>query len=259
MVRSAVLGGGLTNGVLAQTRPLLILEEITTPDVVENMLGKTPKPFSYKVIENDVFRVPNITAPTITVNPTIQSQTFHVSSFNNKSVGRCCLMTRTDRGSTILQGTAAVMYGPYNSHAMFHQKNQVRINGRNLFARDGITKENQRLGLMADTWGAKASLFPFQNGIAYAATDLDERQRYIECGNEGIGTADYFGFDLDNNVVSDLQLDYERKSYQPFNATGDGAMVDSKYNVNLDLVMFAEVNKTLIPKADGTYNVLYTT
>ena len=255
---AAVLGGGMGTGVVAQVRPLLICEEITTQNVVEQMLGKTPKPFSYKVIENDVFRVPELVAPApATSSPAKQATTYHVSSFNNKSVGRCVIMTRTGAGVSTIQGAAAVMYGPYNSHSMYHQKNQVRVNGRNLFARDGITRENQRLALMADTWGAQASITPFQNGIAFTAADADLRSDYIEAGNEAIGTCDYFGWDLDNNVISDLQIDYERRSYNGLTGGNDTATTVSKYNQSLDLVLFGEVSKQLIPTPSGSYNVVY--
>lgn len=249
---ATVMGGGQDAGTLAQARPLLVVEEVIAPDIVEANMGKTPPVMQYKVIETDVFSVPALSpAGSILTQP----QTFHVSSLNNKSIGRCLIATRATLATTQLTGAVPVEYGLYNSHAMIHQKNQVRVNGRNLFARDGITRENQRLALMADTWGRKASIRPFQHGLAYREQDTIPRTNYIDTGNESIGTADYFAWDLDGARVTDLQLDYERQSFQ--SSVGGAQVTACKYNSALDLVMFAEVMKSIVPQKGGGYNVMY--
>jgi len=238
-------------GVMTTIRPYLIAEEIVDESIVSANMGKLPRAIQYKVIENDIVSVAAITTGAGTPNPVVPN-TFHIHAFNNKSVDRMLIKTRTTLAATRQEGNGDVGYGEYNSQAMLLQKNQVRVNGRNIFARDGITKDNERLALFADTWGS-ASCQPFSHSLAPLAADASTRDNFISVGNEGIGALSYFGCDLAGVKVKDLQLDYERAG---FRSSVGGQIALSKYNSALDLIIFAEVKKAIIPSNNG-YNVVY--
>lgn len=248
------------NGVLAQLRPYLVVEEIVAPDILAGSLGKTPPAISYNVIESDIFTVPGFSAANgnlpnnATPNPS-QDITFHVSSFNNKKVNRIIMATRCSATGVAQQNNADVANGVYNSHAMLRQKNQVRLNGRNIFPRNGVDRDMQRLALMADVWGGSASIAPFYAGLAPKAADLNTRQDVLQQGNEVIGTQDYFGCTLAGAKVEDLQFDYGRTGTA--NDNGQGQTTASKYNADLTIHVFGEVKKAVVFGKSGQYNVVY--
>ena len=247
----AIMFGNQDTGNLASTRPLLVVEEIVDPNIVSANMGKT-QVINFKVIENDIVSVPAM-APTVAIPNPVQSPTFHVHAFNNKSVDRMLIKSRTRLATSENTGNVNVMYGLYNSQAMLKQKNQVRVNGMNIYARDGITSENERLALVADTWAPNMSIMPFQQGLAFKAADAYTRDQVINMGNEAIGSQSYFACDLAGEKVKDLQIDYERVGF--FNA--DAAQLAlCKYNSAVDLIVFAEVKKAII-FSGSSYNVVY--
>lgn len=247
----AIMFGNQDTGNLASTRPLLVVEEIVDPNIVSANMGKT-QVINFKVIENDIVSVPAI-APTAGIPNPVQTQTFHVHAYNNKSVDRMLIKSRTRLATSENTGNINVMYGLYNSQAMLKQKNQVRVNGMNIYARDGITSENERLAHVADTWAPNMSIMPFQQGLAFKAPDALSRDQIINMGNEAIGSQSYFACDLAGEKVKDLQIDYERVGF--FNA--DAAQLAlCKYNSAVDLIVFAEVKKAII-FSGSSYNVVY--
>jgi len=254
-------------GVLAQLRPYLVVEEIVAPDILAGSLGKTPPAISYSVIESDVFTVPAFSAlnnnlPNTNVKNPVQDLTFHISSFNNKRVNRLIVATRCFTDGIAQQNNADVANGVYNSYAMLRQKNQVRLNGRNVFARNGVERDMQRLALMADVWGGSAGIAPFYAGLASKAGSTvtgvgvgNPRQDILQQGNEVIGTQDYFGCTLAGAKVEDLQFDYGRTGTA--NDNGGAQTTASKYNAALSLHVFAEVKKAVVFGKSGQYNVVY--
>jgi len=236
-----------------QLRPYLVVEEVIAPDILEASLGKKPQAIPFSPIESDVFSVPAVAPATTKLNP-VQDLTFHVSSYNNKKVARMLIATRTLTTATNQDSGKDVVFGNYNSHAMLNQKNQVRVNGRSVLPRNGIERDNQRLAMMADVWSSSASIAPFQNGLAFVATDANSRDNYLFEGNATIGVQDYFGINLASVLIEDLQLDYTRTGI--WNAT-QGETDKSKYNSPLELHVFAEVRKAVIFGQNGNYNVVY--
>tara|TARA_R110001592_G_scaffold1469_2_gene8785 strand:+ start:2605 stop:3933 length:1329 start_codon:yes stop_codon:yes gene_type:complete len=247
----AIMFGNQSTGGLATTRPLLVVEEIVDPSIVSANMGKT-QVINYKVIENDIVSVEAM-LPTAAIPNPVQPKTYHIHAYNNKSVDRMLIKTRTTLASTENTGNTNVMYGMYNSQAMLKQKNQVRVNGMNIYARDGISKENERLAGVADIWSPNMSIMPFQQGLAFRSADTDTRDNVINMGNEAIGTQSYFACDLAGEKVKDLQIDYERVGF--FNADA-GQLALCKYNSAVDLILFAEVKKAVI-FSGGSYNVVY--
>ena len=76
----AILFRRQNTGILASTRPLLVVEEIVNPEIISANLGKPPESISYKVIENDIVSIPAMTpAPTANAPNPVQPQTFHIS------------------------------------------------------------------------------------------------------------------------------------------------------------------------------------
>ncbi len=240
--------------VRKQLRPYLVVEEIVAPDILESSLGRKPNAIPFTVIESDVFNVPAMSpAPTATHPNPVQDLTFHVSSYNNKKVGRMLVATRTLTSTNNQDTGKDVVYGNYNSHGMLLQKNQIRLNGRSVLPRSGVERDQQRLALMADVWSSSASIAPFQNGLAFVATDANSRANYLQEGNATVGVCDYFGINLASVLVEDLQMDYTRTGIW----NGTQAQTDlSKYNSALELHVFSEVKKAIVFGSNG-YNVVY--
>ena len=258
------------NGVTVNsTRPFLTAEEILDEETVNSIMGKL-QPIEYKVIEQDVASLPAVAAAagagvTDTARTPTQQQTYHISGFNNKTLERILIWKQPTAAVNIqdaANGGQDAGHGIYNSVGFFKEKYQLRINGRNVFARSGLDKDNQRLAMMCDTWGANASLTPFNAGLAYKSPNATLRSSLIQTGNQDIGILDFDSADLGMTKEQDLQLDFERTGFFNDNAGGVGGSVgqtaQSKYNQTYSLVMFAEVRKAIVPSSSGLgYNVVY--
>ena len=151
--------------------------------------------------------------------------------------------------------------GPFNSSSQLNEREQVRVNGRNIFARSGIEGPNRRLGHMVDSWG-NCAMNSFAAGLAYIEAK-DQTRAFIigSRGSEYIGYEDFLGVDLAGELVTDLQIDFARTGFlQEQSGTGinDGAQV-SKYNNALNLVLIAESKKQLImdPSQPRGYSIQY--
>jgi len=252
------------------TRPLLFIHELVDEELKSGLMGKTPN-FAWNEIEEDVVRVVDTAVPS-TTNPTpLQSLTFHVNGFNNKRLGRL-LMCKEPTGNILRQivepagsdnrGRVAGN-GPFNSYCCLNEKEQIRVNGRNIFARAGIEGSNRRLAHMVDSWG-NCALNPFGASLAYIEAK-DQTRAFIvgSRGSEMIGNEDFVGVDLAGELVTDLQIDFSRNGVfnELPNATGninEGAQV-SKYNKALNLVLIAEAKKQLVMDASQPrgYSIQY--
>ena len=247
-------------GGIETIRPFLIAEELTGPQV-DAMMGKM-SPIEYTVIEQDLASLDAIvptagaSAQDSTRTPT-QLKTYHVSGFNNKTVEKMLIWKQpTLKGNIQIDSELNgrdIGWGAYGSMSFLGEKIQIRVNGRNIYARSGLDKPNQRLAAMVDSWG-NSSLAPFANGMTFQAPDASPRSETWKIdGNQDCGVQDFIGTDIGLEKVQDLQIDFERKG---FFADSDAETAKSKYNSAYNLRIFAEVRKAIIPQASG-YNVIY--
>tara|TARA_R110000868_G_scaffold247605_1_gene503996 strand:- start:71 stop:1435 length:1365 start_codon:yes stop_codon:yes gene_type:complete len=246
---------------ITTTRPFLVAEEMTGA-AVDAMMGKM-QPIEYTVIEQDLASLDAV-VPTTGAGATdstrtpLQPKTFHVSGYNNKTVEKI-LIWKQPTLITNYQVDGGVDgrdvgWGIYSSTGFLGEKCQIRVNGRNIWARSGIDKPNSRLAYMVDSWG-DGVMATHQNGLAFQAADNQPRSDYWKVdGNQDIGSQDFIGVNLGLEKVQDLQIDFERRG---FFAEDAGQTALSKYNSAYNLRIFAEVRKQIIPQANGGYNVIY--
>lgn len=250
------------------TEPLLVVDEIVG-DGKAKVMGKFSG-VNYTTIEHDRVRL-NAVVPTDTDPNRVQAQTFKISGFNNKNVGRMLIVKSpitqaryTD--TTANEGTNIAKGGKLQSVSCFKELVQMRKNGNALLTGRGLESSAQRLAMVNDIWG-RCSIPLFSNGVAYStniADDTKERTELLVGNNKDIGSLDYIAFDLRGERVLDLQFDYQRSGVYVFNttpkgnvkATDDTATENSKYNQPLDLHFFGEVDKSIVVQG-GKYQVLY--
>ena len=260
MLFSQALEKTNTNAITT-TRPFLVAEEMTG-QAVDAMMGKM-QPIEYTVIEQDIASLDAI-VPTAGASATdntrtpLQPKTFHISGYNNKTVEKLLIWKQPTLKSNFQidsdNNGRDIGWGVYSSMAFLGEKVQIRVNGRNIWARSGLDRPNSRLAHMADSWG-DASLATFLNGMTFQAADAVARTvNWKIDGNGDAGTQDFIGVDLGLERVQDLQIDFERKG---FFCADDAQTALSKYNSAYNLRIFAEVRKAIIPQANGGYNVIY--
>ena len=133
------------------------------------------------------------------------------------------------------------LFGTLGSKANHNQIVQIRVNGANVFARNGITRPAERLAKLTDAWGTCTDPTPFSGISGNDTSALLDRNR--------LGNTDYFGC-MVMQPISELQIDYQRDC--PASGTNNG----SQYRQQLFLNLFAEVPKRIV-LSDGSYNVMY--
>lgn len=293
------------NGALTTCRPLLLVTELIDDELKSGLMGKSVS-VSFNEIEDDRVRIPRIescyTAASIAVatintagrNPR-QDSSFHINGFNNKTLGKILLWKapvdqyqigpvfgdRTGQQNPAVNSSMQILdanrggivgLGQYASTGFLGEQEQIRINGRNIFARSGIVGDNRRLASMVDSWG-NCAMHPFAQGLAYTEVDGVDRSQYLTAeGNSGIGVKSFVGVDLAGERCTDMQIDFTRvgqfmsDSAATENGTGAGGQAATvgtvnrtKYNQNHDLLIWCEVKKAIVPdpsQAQG-YTVQY--
>ena len=244
---------------LTTCRPLLVAHELVDEDLKAGILGKTPN-FAWNEIEEDRVEVAEIdrTALAAAASRTAdQAITYHINGFNNKSLGRMLVMKaptnlinqRESAGSGARGRVCG--NGPFNSTSFLGEREQIRINGRNVFARSGISGSNRRLAHMVDSWG-NCAMNPFAAGLAYIEMKNVTRWNILgQWGNALIGFEDFLGVDFAGERCTDLQIDFARTGVH-MEGSGAGALDSvncSKYNNAHALVLIAEAKKKLVRDA----------
>ena len=259
-VANRVLKAQQTTTDLNTTRPLLVLHEIIDEDVISGMMGKMGN-VMYNEIENDSVFIPAITGMTNANRYVSQEQNYHINAFDNKTLGRMLLWKQPLLSTNVqdtLSGGSQVGNGIFSSSGFLGEQEQIRINGRNVYARSGINGSNRRLAHTVDTWG-NYSLAPFKNGLPYYEVDALSRQNILDNGNGDVGTRDWVAVDLANEKCMDLQIDFRRRGLYVTDdgAGGDGGVALSKHNAAHNLQIWCEVKKAIVPMKNGGYNVVY--
>lgn len=264
-----ILGANQNVANATTTRPMLVAQEIIDEDIIASAMGKMGN-VVYTEIENDRVQIPNGAGLVTNVaggRYALQENTFHISAFNSKTIGRMLMWKEPTLPININnQNNGDAGKGIYSSTGFLDEQAQVRVNGRSIFARSGVQGDNRRLAHMVDSWGVM-SLAPFQYGLAPQSPDATLRQTLIQDGNEVFGNLSFIGLDLGNEKCQDLQVDLQRRlCFMATTAEGGGAgagigdtarTANSKYNSAHQLALWAEVKKAIVPNKDGTYNVVY--
>lgn len=231
--------------VINTIRPLLIVDVITNPTVVEN-LNKGLQTATWLEVEHDQFVIPQTVLDGAAGDQLlVQNTNVKLNGFNNKRVERLLMVKEiSDPGkevvANIVQG-----FGKYSSQACFRQKVQFRINGSNILPRNGITQNNQRLAHVVDVFGDQANYIG-SNQYGGVGGNVSVMTR----GLEFLGQLDYVGVYV-GDYINDLQIQYERTGLQD---TGLKRATTS----TLIAHVYCEVRKQFMLGANGTYNITYT-
>jgi hypothetical protein len=221
-------------------QPILLVDEVVDEQLAST-LSSSFKLLNYSSLEHDKLILPSqLPSSGTEVN---QNVNFRVNGFNGKMLSRLLLInsptTQTNVDNNI-NGSASQL----------NERVQVRINGKNKLPFNGITRPNERLQLLTQTWGMCNTV----QGVADIGTSCVSIYLPSDTMNQLVGQQDYFGMQI-GEKVEDFQLEFERTCPSDPTLT-DPEQIKSQYNQQLDLDLFAEVNKTLIVDKDN-YVITY--
>ncbi len=155
---------------LKKSVPILMVDEIID-DSLAATLDKQLQSASWVSVEVDratIPQVPGITAAGAVADEKEQRSSLRINGFQNKAVSRV-MVAKTFQdadaykyvasvgGDTKIKGLAG-----YGSRAQHKERFNMRVNGRNLLAGDGLTSPAQMAMMLSDVWG-ELNMCPGQN------------------------------------------------------------------------------------------------
>jgi hypothetical protein len=234
---------------------LLVVDEANDGDS-KTALMSGYQGISFNPLEVDVVHVPATAAGADTPGgiQVPQTNNFLVHGFNNKYLNRIAIMQRPIDKANWTDGTANVGYAGFSSVAQWRSALQVRVNGANKLAGDGIagstsgnatpsvqggSRANRTLRKLTDAWGS-FNVVPTQNMV-----NTQARADVVDV--EGMQDLDMFGLRIDSQI-NELQIRYDRQGVHGNNAAQRQALA---------LTIIGEVRKAVVMNKNGTYNVVY--
>lgn len=210
-------------------RPYLACEELVDAELAkkarENLFSKG---FSYYSVEDDMIQI-----PTGNVLGGKQQYKHKINGFNNKYVEKMLV---------VKEPTFEVGNNPLNVYCSVPQdkeKVNFTLEGKQLFSGDGIASSAQRLMLLADNWGqCNATHHMASVGYSNGSTLSDEVAEYNN-------NFDYIGFTVNDRVLGNLQVQYERQTH-----------ANGHYYQALNLRVYGKVLKSL-SFVGGSYLIKY--
>ena len=235
-----------TNNVLTSLRPILAVNVLTNPKVVD-ALNKNMSAISWLEVEHDQFVIPQSTNNGGAGDQNVeQPVTVKLNGYNAKRMERMLIVKEITNSALEVSGTAVQGYGKFSSQAVFKQKFQLRINGRNIFPRaNGIAGNNEMLAHVAETYG-DCSAYPGSNQYGQDISTI------VGLGRPALGQLAYIGCYV-GQEISDLQIDYARTGLQDAGNTGGKKSTTDALTCHV----YGEVRKLLMPNANGTYTIAY--
>ena len=219
---------------------ILVADEMNDSDT-KNQLMSNYEGVRYRPVEHDSVNIPKVTPATDEVS--VQENNFMVKGFNGKRLNRLVMVNtplQKDTWANLGTNTNLTNYTNQGSVSQYKPQIQVRVNGANKLARNGLTGYNKRLGALVDAYG-ECNIAVNQNVPA-----LKEGANYIDEEDVPEGQLDYTGLRVDEDI-QELIVDYNRSAV--FN--------DPTTSQNLTLNLFGEVNKQVVMRNDGRYNIIY--
>lgn len=230
--------------VNSQVIPTLAMDVIDNPKIVEGM-RKNFNNVAWLEIEHDQVLFPQSANNGLAADQNIvQENNTQLDGFKNKRVNRM-LMVKEDPTEAnyraVGAGTTIDGYGKYGSVGVRDEALQVRLNGRNVLPRNGLVGDNERLAMVADTYG-DCFCYPGANNASVNATEI------LEDGNRFNANLSYNAFHIADKVMN-LQINHKR--------TGEQRGGQPQFSTNaLNVHFFAEVQKILLI-GKGSYTVQY--
>ena len=240
------------NNVTCTTIQPLLCVDVVTDDALASAMMKQYRGVVWKALETDQVIQPAVAegSTRIVENKVTKTHTFH--GFNNKRVGRMFFAKQPTVAATYSSGSTILPYGRITSVSALGEEFQVRINGSNKLARNGMVGKNEMLGMLVDTYGefvCPAGMA--QSGVFNMGADQkDGNTRYcrdVISGYDNVkGMQGYIGLDIGGEVVQEMKVDYTRS----------GCKDCALNNQEVILHAFGEVQKSLALSGDS-YVVAY--
>jgi len=236
---------------------LLLADEIIDP-ALQEANRKAMGVVVWEEIESDVFQVPDGSATGGALADTaVSKQTVNhkINGFNGKIVNKVVMMKSFSDKTKHVSANNVVGFGSLGSVVQLGEVVNCSLNGSRLFVSEGLKSDNEKLALLSDTWG-DLNLAPHQQSTSVGLDNKHTNSVHKEGveplnGNDQsdkVGNASFIGYAIQDRV-SDLQINYSR------NLCKDTLTVQ-KYNLGLNVHVFAEVSKSFIPQKSG-YIVKY--
>tara|TARA_S200002703_G_scaffold65493_2_gene56571 strand:- start:5601 stop:6881 length:1281 start_codon:yes stop_codon:yes gene_type:complete len=232
--------GGRAGTLSTIENTILVADEMNDSDTKAQLMGNY-EGVAYRPIEHDSVDIPAVTPPTD--GTADQENNVMVKGFNGKRLNTLLMVnTPTDQSTWVdsSSNTNETSYANQGSVSQYKPQVQVRVNGSNKLARNGLTGYNKRLATLVDAYG-EVNVVMNQN-----VPDLADGTNYIDEEDAPTGQLDYTGLRIDEDV-QEIIVDFNRT----------GVDRNPELNQRLRLNLFGEVNKQVVMRNDGRYNVIY--
>ena len=220
----------------ATIQPAMVVQEVLDTEEANKWLS-TFQSLEYMSMEHEQVVLETNNAPSAGDPEAKQTKQFKFNGVQNKVINRLLVAKTGD-------------YGHKNLAGKFHsmpQKDQVFnfiVNGSQLYPRNGISEDMQRLGVLYDSWGQCNSLAGGHTGGLVNNELFDDTNKRTE-------NMDYIGVSI-NNRVNELLMDYERTGL--YDSTNPN--LSNLWSQELRFNLFTEVAKT-IKKSGSGYVISY--
>ena len=238
-----------TSSGIAPVRPILAVDTISNEVMVRQEINAIAKNgVVWDEIEWDSFVIPEVDTSgfgaAVTATQNVSNQSL---GFKGKYVERLLLCKQLQDITKASTGTIQNGFGGVaSSQALLNQTTQYRLNGKNVLPGfNGISGQNERLGVLSDEWGSVNSypgsnLYAWSKGLENVQTgDKLNGQMSWDCVRLGARVAD-----LVVNISRTNNLDASAQA-----ATNDGIVCN----------LYGEVRKAMAlgASAGASYRIVY--
>ena len=145
--------------------------------------------------------------------------------------------------------------GNFASVNLWREKLQLRVNGANIFAGDGLSRTAQKAMLMSQSWG-DLNILPFSNRNNVG---LEDRNAVVQNSSgvpkleadkmsARVGQSDYIGFSVEDKIRQ-LNFQHERTCL-------NNTLAPRQNELSYDIHIFAECRK-ILQIGNGGYKIAY--
>jgi hypothetical protein len=236
----------ITHTITGMLLPILAVDVLDNKAIVSKMTAGIGKQIAWLEVEHDQVAYEQSANNGAAGDQGVEEvKNFKLDGFKNKSVERMVQIKEEQDITKYLNGNNPRGFGRFQSAALFNEKIQVRLNGRNIFPNSGLTGNMERLAYVVDTYGDCVS-YPGSNQVdidtgAVAGEDAAN-------GQDKIGNLSYNAFYLGEKIF-DLQIEHSRTGLE--DTTALRPSTDA-----LNIHYYAEVKKVLVLGNNG-YNIVY--
>ena len=247
-------------GAYTVQEPELLADQIMSEKAI-GVLRKSLKDVVWDEIESDQFVVPDQQTVSTALDGAVSKEQVVnavVNGFDNKYVSRILMMKTYQDTDSPFTSNVADGYANYSSLNQLREKTQLRVNGSNLFAGDGLISDSQKAMLLYQSWG-DVNIAPFTNrnniGSTVSANGLINTSGVPPRNTSGglklgdtVGQSDYIGFSVEDKIRQ-LNFTYSRTIIKN-NET------QRRNELGLTVLIFAECRKSLQFQGGG-YKISY--